>query len=335
VKFSIKEWMPRRLKSFVKGVLVSASLLSAYRYDFKRYRRHSSSVNALATQQNLAAMITERYHSVEKGLSLPNPRSSFGKVAIGGLLGYLRTYLDRYGEDHITQAAVSVLDAYLRFNLGRGVEVGAIPYHSQITAMRDEHGMQLDQAGAVSMRKSEIARAVESVDLEFFTRRYSIRQFATTPVDPEDILFAARAAQKSPAVCNRQFSKIYAFTDATDIEKLLSVQGGANGFGGELRGLAIITTDLRNYWNDGQRNQAWVDGGLFSMSFLLGLHARGLGAVSLNWSKSPKIDQSLRSVASIPQEEVIVMLVGFGNLRDEFSVASSPRAPIENILFVK
>lgn len=147
-----------------------------------------------------------------------------------------------------------------------------------------------------------------------------------------DLIFAAEVAAKAPAVCNRQSGKIYITRSPQKIAQLLEIQGGATGFGGDVKALAVLTANLRNFWNVGERNQVWIDGGLFAMSFLLGLHARGLGAVSLNWSKSPRKDRELREAIALPEEEVVIFLVGIGHLPDELEVAQSWRPPADQIL---
>ena len=324
--------VPRPILKIGKGIVVSASLWKANTYDARRYRKFSSSVTSLDGKHNLAAMITERYHSIEKGLSLPSPRKGFGSRALSDLLKLTGEYRKKYGEDGLTETVSAVLAAYLEFNSSLGTPREDIPFLGEIELLISELGTATFTAGTRPVVKGDVLRAVDGVDLNFFESRYSVRQFSDMPVSREDIEFATLAAQKSPAVCNRQFGKIYAYTDPAEIARLLSIQGGANGFGDGLTGLAIVTTNLRSYWNDGQRNQAWVDGGLFAMSFMLGLHARGLGAVALNWSKGPGRDQLLRAEADIPQDEVIIMFVGFGNLRDEFRVASSPRLPLDQAL---
>lgn len=71
------------------------------------------------------------------------------------------------------------------------------------------------------------------------------------------------------------------------------------------------------------------------MNFILGLHSRGIGSVCLNWSKSPRTDRRLRSVIGLPDDEAIVMLIGFGHLLEDYSVAASPRMSLDQTLIVK
>jgi nitroreductase len=75
----------------------------------------------------------------------------------------------------------------------------------------------------------------------------------------------------------------------------------------------------------GERNQAWIDGGMFAMSFVLALHSLGLGTCCLNWSVEQKTDIALRAEAAIPDSEVIIMLLAIGHIPPELNVAASVR----------
>ena len=334
VKVAARRYLPAAVFRMLKSAVVSRKLRSAYRYDLGRYKEFSSSIVATENQHNLRALITERYHSIEKGLSLPSPRPGFGVGVIHTLLGHVDEYLIRFGADDFLETVGSVLSAYLDFNRSVGVADVEIPEFGRIISVLDRVGWIPNSAGVRDVSRIDIDSAISGVGLDFFLTRHSVRQYAPDPVAADSVEFAARAALKSPAVCNRQFSRVYSYLEPEPIQRILKVQGGANGFADQLTGLAIITTNLRSYWNEGQRNQAWVDGGLFAMSFILGLHAQGIGTVALNWSKSPELDQKMRRTIGISQEEVIVMLVGFGRLRSDYKVASSPRQALASVLTV-
>ena len=308
-------------------------LVPAFVYDFRRYLQHSSSTGPYGSKENLRSKITATYHNLEKGLSLSEPRPGFGAQPVGTLVTLLSSYLSDYGYDTWVTTPLLVLRSYADFNASAGVESPHGSAIDNLLARSEQHlATQTGVAGVRRVERAEIERAVGSIGLEFFTSRSSVRQYSDTPVDVADIEFAAAAAQRAPAVCNRQYNRIYVHTDKDEIAQILEVQGGARGFGSELGGLAIITSDLRNFWAAGERNQAWTDGGLFAMSFVLGLHARGLGTVCLNWSKPPALDRRLREVAHLPAEAVVIMLVGFGVLRDSYTVASSNRLPLDEVL---
>ena len=324
--------LPEEVIALTRVARAAVDLAPAYLYDLKRYYKFSSSRGAEHNKLNLQAAITERYHSIEKGLSLPSPRPAFGAGPLRGLLDYVDIYLNMHGRDEFLDVVAGVLNEYLNFNSKAGVPSDSIPEYERISRILDIVRDPDRDAGIKYIDRDSVFSATNNVNLDFFTSRSSVRQYTEEPILESEIIVATMAALKSPAVCNRQFGKIYAFTDKVTIQKLLGVQGGANGFASEIRGLAIVTTNLRAYWNAGQRNQAWVDGGLFAMSFILGLHAQGIGSVCLNWSKKPAKDQEMRIAAGLPQEDAIVMLIGFGKLRKEYVVASSSRVPVSQAL---
>lgn len=307
-----------------------AALRSAYRHDRRRYLRYSSSVQPETSRENLAAWITMLYHNIEKGLSLPQPRPGFGREAVGRLVDYLDRYINRFGHDEISAYAIGALEGYVRFNQSSGLLPDEIPDYDRIAILLASSPEV--RGGTKEVEKAEFQRPSRDVSLDFFSGRSSVRQFDQRAVDSADYEFAARAAQKTPAVCNRQFSRVYVTTDRPVIAKALAIQGGARGFAESVPALAVITTSTRAYWNAGERMQPWTDGGMFAMSFVLGLHARGLGSVCLNWSKTAKDDELFQSAFAIQADEVIVMLVAFGHVPDKFEVALSPRIPLEQTL---
>ncbi|MCL2536232.1 MAG: nitroreductase family protein [Nocardiaceae bacterium] len=335
LKHRIRELLPAPAFRAAKTAVVGGRLVRSFGYDWRRYLRYSSSISAEQSRQNLKAMLTERYHSIEKGMSLPDPRPGFGLKPVGDVVRLLRLYVSAYGTDEFAGVVAKVLAEYVDFNRTAGLADSEIPHLASISDLVTEIGSAHSRAGTKQVTAAEVLRATESVGLEFFTLRNTVRQFDTAPIGHDELEFAARAARQAPAVCNRQFGRLHVFTDRADIARVLEIQGGARGFAEEIRGLAVVTTNLRSYWDDTQRNQAWVDGGLFAMSFIFGLHAQGIGSVSLNWSKSPATDQRMRAAAGIPEDEAIIMLVGFGKLRSEYRVACSPRVPLDEVLRIR
>lgn len=331
LKAALKRSLPLPVVNSIRRAKSGYALARAYRYDRDRFLRFSSSVDPYASKQNLASRVTESYHNIEKGLSLPHPRPGFGAEAIRRLVDYIQAYRDMYGDDDLVRAAAGTLDAYLRFNRAAGVDEAAIPDYRSISGLLLAVG-EPPSGGTKVLRRSDVLTAVQNVDERFFASRSSVRQFADEPVDEDDVVFAVRAAQKSPAVCNRQFSRVYIISSREDIRRALSIQGGARGFAESVPMLAVITTNVRNFWAAGERMQPWTDGGMFAMSFVLGLHARALGSVCLNWSKTAVTDREFHAAFDIPDEEVIVMLIAFGKLRDEYAVALSPRVPLYETL---
>lgn len=77
-------------------------------------------------------------------------------------------------------------------------------------------------------------------------------------------------------------------------------------------------------------HQPYVDGGLFSMSLIYAIHAVGLGCIPLScgFYKS-KLDQ-IKKEYDVPNNEIPIILLGVGYLKDSFKIAISTRKAIVN-----
>jgi hypothetical protein len=62
------------------------------------------------------------------------------------------------------------------------------------------------------------------------------------------------------------------------------------------------------------------------------MHAEGLGTCMLNWSADRETDIALRSCVHIPDNEIVITLIGFGHMKDDFRVPVSRRKPMEMVL---
>ncbi|MGK9051505.1 nitroreductase family protein [Neorhizobium petrolearium] len=313
-----------RLKSFLW--LARNSL-----YDFHRYRK-SSFIDGVRSRENLEAHIRLLSHMLEYGLALSDPRAGFGMDKVRVLAGELSHYLTAYRRDATTDNGIGVLSAYIDYNAGQGADV------SEARSLLDGL-LRIDAAGAPCTAGSEevsaeAIRAAASIDFaRFMGARHSVRQYhRARPVEREKIERAVAAAQQSPSSCNRQTAKVLAFTHKASIARVLSHHNGNRGFGDQLGGVFVVVVDLRNWNTIGERNQGWVDGGMFAMTLALGLHAEGLGACMLNWSADMNEDRRLRKLLGLDDTQIIITLIGFGHMVERFRVPVSRRRPISQIL---
>ena len=322
------EIRPTRLRIFLKSIKYSRRNLGDFIYDFSRYFRHSSTF-LYGSRENLASRITAIYHNVEKGLSLPDPRPGFGGDNIGYLVKAIQEYVDRFGLDTSLRPSAGALAAYVKFNEAKGVL--DYPNYNEIErVLKLLEPLSLEDAGGtISISGESIHDATQYITDDFFFKRHSIRQFSDEDVGAADINAAIAIAQRAPAVCNRQNCFVYVVHDKRLIAHMLMIQGGARGFADRVNKLLVVTNKLSSFWGSGERNQCWIDGGLFAMSLIFGLHAKGLGTCCLNWSKTAPQDKVMRSLLNMPPQEVIIMLVAVGHIPKELKVARSTRNPID------
>lgn len=292
------------------------------------------------------AKMTIDYHRLEKGMSLSHPRPGFGVEVANRLLDNLSAYLDQYHADDITSVTTVVLEKYRLFQLERGTldpDVGsrieglssAKPSPQERCSDDDpsiECGARNDIGGTLRINHHELMERAASSPDNFINTRHSCRQFSSKEVEDIDIDEAIRLAMRSPSVCNRQAWRVHDFPDGELMQNVLKCQNGNVAFREEIRRVLAVTCDARHFVSVGERNQGWIDGGMFAMSLLYGLHCRKLGACALNWSVAKFGDQRLRKVANIPDHEMVIMLIAVGHPPDEYHVAQSPRKPLEVVL---
>ena len=80
-----------------------------------------------------------------------------------------------------------------------------------------------------------------------------------------------------------------------------------------------------------ERNEGYVDGGLFSMSLLYALEARGLAACPLNTMFSEQVDRKTRDLLDIPDNEVFVMYIAVGHFKETSKICRSQRFGLDRI----
>lgn len=328
---SFKGALPSTVKLKLGSIKRKASILACFYYDARTYMRWSIGRfdTRVANRQNMRALITLRSHGIEKGLSLPVPRARFGEIRIGELIDYMRIYIKAHGEDVTIDNGVAVLKAYRDFNIKHNAP--DYPHKAAIDEMIAARPVSIP-AGTLKLTRAMVLKATQDVSPDFFQRRHSTRHFSDQPVTNEEIRFAAQAAIRAPAVCNRQFGKILVTRQRHEIKHWLDIQGGAKGFDDQPRAVAAIAMDIRNFWDVSERYQPWIDGGLFAMSFILGLHARGLGTCCLNWSKKPEDDARMLAALKLPPYYRIIMLIAIGHLPEKYEVGASYRVPVDELL---
>ena len=322
-------------KSRAKVRLI-AGIAFDYLYDFKRFLKWSAVERKFDNQTQLRARITIGYHKIEKGLSLRAPRPGFGAQAVENLLSDLAEYEEKYGLDETAQIAINVLLAYYHFNLEHGLKDEQL--YQKLIALEDmlpNDGSVTCAGGVTIVTKKQIHDAARCDLRPFFESRYSVRHFGPDDVDMHLIERAVAMAQKTPSVCNRQAWKVYVFGSEEGKRKVLGLQHGNRGFGEQASKVLIVTSELGNFMHLGERNQCWIDGGMYAMSLVYALHSLGLGTCCLNWCVKPEVDQKLRQVVGISDSESIIMMIAVGHLPDELKVAQSPRKKIDEVLVIK
>ncbi len=310
-------------------------------YDFFRYVRYSNFLcHSTRDRRKLESLLFFYYHKIEKALALPDVKPVFG-------LGYIETLLDLVDEwVHLTgdlEAVVfrSTYASLLHYREHVGETLAQqrpdiVRRIDQLLSKYEEISEHADLGGTVTLTSEELHEAIQSIDFDLFIQcRRSVRNFNSRNIADSAIEEAVRLAQRSPSVCNRQCWRVHVFTSQADKAKVLACQRGNAGFGHLADRVLLITADLRAFLFSGERNQAYADAGMFAMTLLYALQARGIASCCLNLCTSFFQDVALRQVCRIAEYETPVMMILIGYPPKNLEVAKSARMPTDSMLFFR
>jgi len=326
------EKLKKKLKLPVEFVYYLLICIGNYAYDMFRFMKHSSLLN-YNSRQKLEARIIAHAHSIERGLSLSECRSGFGVELRDSLLNLLNEYIAR-GYDISAVPFVSAINVLKFYISNQNATTTVIKTKRRLDQMLLEANAPLGNAngGTQNLTKELILKKSCEEFSEFAVNRFSIRDFTSEIVSVDEIGKAVKIAQKSPSVCNRQSSKVYVAQSKRDVALIGNMHSGVGGFSASINTFLIVTSDLQSFFSFNERNQVYIDGGLFSMSLLYALHNRGLGACALNWAVDKKTDAEFRAVIPIPESENIILLIAVGHLPDVITVPVSARRRLDEVI---
>lgn len=298
-----------------------------YWTDLKLVYRYMRWVGDYKELTKLESELFFQYHKIEKGLCMPGPKRFFGVEPARKILVLVRKWelLEADLTAPVYRGAIEAMHAY-REAIGKTVIPAAV--QSTLIPMLDKFlSERTERVSALStpyQRMSEIG-----IDFESFGRlmqcRRSVRSYSTKSVPIDDITACIEVAQFCPSACNRQPWKVHIYQHKEKIDELLKLQSGNNGFGHQLNTLLIIAADMNAFFDGSERHEPYIDGGLFTMSLILALQAKGISSCCLNWCVKPQTDAKAHEVGDIPESHRIIMYLAIGIALDDVVVPRSAR----------
>jgi len=316
----------RNLISFTRYTLL---LFREYMYDMYMYVRHSGhSPFSPRNKRNFYKIVID-VHTVEKGLSLKDCRPLFGQPRIKSLMQSLEKY-DQTESEFPFEMATGALAAYVSFHRNHGF---SDPFIEQVerfvVSVTQKFGIR--QTGGVK-EITDIYQPPRTA-AEFLESRASCRMMLADTLSKEQIGKLVELAQKTPSQCNRQATKIHVYQDRALIESLLDLQAGARGFSERIGNLLVVTSEITAWMGINQRNQMYVDGGIFVMGILASAHALGLAACPLNLATTSVTEQKIKRLGKIPAAERLITMIAIGHVdQGPVYAAQSPRRNLNELM---
>jgi nitroreductase len=327
INFILPIWVACFIRHKISYYRIKKNLKIAYRYDLKRYSRYSDSFST-DTQQKLIGKIIREYHVLEKGLTMPETRLGFGKDLVLNLSKDCIQYTEKYGKDE-TQLihAIGVIFEYENFHQKKNYKIDdEILYWIKCLRQKDTNAVICSQR---EVTKDEYFKYKESPFPEFSKSRSSIRNYSDEEIPLKCIIEALDIARNTPSACNRQCWRTYVFSDKVQINKILDFQGGNRGFGHLANKLIVIAAEIGVFTSVAERNEAFIDGGIYAMNLLYALHYHDVASCILNCSNTPEKDKRLRTLCQIKNSEVFIAMIACGIPPESFKIAASKRYELE------
>lgn len=319
------------IKKILKWPLKNRIVFSliCYSYDVLRELRYVG-WSGRTNYCKLSSEMIFYYHKIEKGLSLPAVREFFGKNVVYHVVSLVERWrkmgYDRKDEVYI--AALTTLSAYYaRFaSVARDSDLEII---KRVETCLNDDDFQL--SCETTQHYNSKAKLVYDDLYQLALCRRSVRNFSRNEVSQEVIDKAVILAQQSPSACNRQPVNLLVVSDKEMISKIVYIQGGSRGFGERAAAIGIVMANLNSYFDASERIGPMVDCGLFTMSFLLGLHSQGVSTCCLNWCVAPWTDLRFKRMLKIDQCMTVACLIAIGYSSDHTVVPRSTRRAIDNV----
>lgn len=332
IKSFLKVILPKSVFAYIKKIKITSNMKKAYYYDFTRYLRYSRTLGN-KSPENLAAEITVLYHVIEKGLTMPNTRLGFGEERVISLCDLCLHFFELYGRgEEQVEHAIEVILEYEYFHKQEKHNLSNLVINKISEVKNKISGFVACSQRTIT--KQEYFQNKENAFSHFSNSRASVRNFNSVNIPIESINEALSLAKNAPSACNRQSWRTYVVTDSKKIKEILEVQGGNRGFGHLSNKLIIIAGDISVFSGVYERNQIFIDGGMYAMNLLYALHYHEIAACILNCSHSPEKDLRLRDLLKIRESEVFIAMVACGTPPESFRIAISKRYNLDktNIL---
>ena len=315
------------LKSVMRQLKMEMAFIKEAFYFWQLTVKYNASNYTDKDIQKMQYTLLRENHTIEKGMSLRNPKKGFGQEKVKNLLARLNKYVDLYAKEDLDflNYPLSTIKGYIDYTKENGVEIPLI--EKEFIKLQERIGKtKVDtRTGVISITREEITNMCKQNFESLLYSRHSIRYFSNEPVSKESIEKALTLAQRTPSACNRQGWLTHVFTGKQSV-KLIKWQGGSRGFEDEIQCSILVTANLKAFLFY-EVHQAYVDGGLYAMNLINALHSLGLGTIPLSCGFDvPK----LKGLANfdIPENEVPILIIGIGHLQPQFKVAVSDRKDI-------
>lgn len=315
-----------KMKEIIKKILQKIRLRYLANKDIKRFSKYASLSLYDSSYEQLTSRIMYNVHSIEKGLSRSHEfRSGFGKNALSALNDVMVIYTQKgYNKENLPYVeGRSIFLKYIELHKEMGADISFLNEFVDSSFLEDNK--LYNRAGVKEIYLEDKLNNKSKNFYELAHERSSVRDFSGESVDRKIIYRVIQNATKTPSVCNRQGWTVYLVEDKQKIKKLLELQRGFKGYPKLPDKVLTIAVSNSTFLSPVERNEAFIDGGLFAMSVIYGIEYEGLAAVTLNAMMNYKDEKEIRKLLKVDESEQIILFIAVGRFKEKVIVPISDR----------
>ena len=303
MKRQIKSVIPLRFHSPLGDAIKRTQVIRYYWSDMS----HIFSVRKSKSYEvnHLRAVIIKNYHRLEKALASPKFSAGRGMRAAEDLYKALKQAenFDSLHSDIQVIVAINVIQQFLALQDKADQQVRRLNISVEKLNLCDDikESSRITEAGVkLVTARSGGYRFPEFKDLALY--RSSIRYFSKEAITRQVVLDAVSIAQKTPSVCNRQGWHVFLVTRKKSLELFRQVHKGFSSEEQNLTSLLVICFRKSSFSYPLERNQGFIDGGLFSMSLMYALTSLGVASCPLNANIGHRNEELFRAELNIDRD---------------------------------
>lgn len=329
IKYVFGETIFSIMKRFYSNNYNLLKLRLNFYKDYQAYYKHSH-VFKTDNFNKIESELIMDYHGIEKGFLHTEIRYRFAEFRVRRMI----INLEKIGFDSgkSTQVAISlkVLSEY--YELHHQNEINIEDYFTErVYNIVKTRIIDSDEI-CKNVKSEEYFRNIEASFLSFSNSRKSIRNFSNELISERKIRSVIDIAKNSPSVCNRQPSKVHFVQNKEIINEILAIQDGLTGFSDSINQIIVLTSNRNYFFSVGERNQFYIDGGIFLMNLLYALHYNKIAACPANWGKEYKDDMKAQRILNLSPAEKIICVIAVGYLEGSVKYTLSKRRSIDEVL---
>lgn len=333
IKSTAKNILGIRGVKAVKALRNYFTLRSTYRKDRLKYQKHSSLFN-INSFEKLECELTLLYHGIEKGFLHEEIRPYFAKEKVMLLLQILDDFRIKgalWERCHI-QSAVANLCNYYDWHTSNGYTLKYFPEQKYYELKKH---LIKEYPSIKQYSKEDYLSKSKSSFIDFAKSRCSVREFSDDLVPHDTLREVIDLANTAPSVCNRQGVSVTVVEDKTIIKEILDIQQGLAGYTA-INQLVVLTANRNYFYSTGERNQLYIDGGIYLMNLLYAFHYYGIAACTAHWGLLDKADRAIERLIGISPSSQVICIVSFGYPKETVKCTLSlRRKPNENLSIIE